>query len=52
MDRYVKEVVGTFFLVSTIGMSVTAGHVMAPIAIGLGLTAVVYMGGHVSGAHY
>ena len=52
MGRYVTEVVGTFFLVFTIGMSVTAGHVMAPVAIGLGLTAVVYMGGHVSGAHY
>ena len=52
MNRYVTELVGTFFLVFTIGMSVTAGHAMAPIAIGLGLTALVYMGGHVSGAHY
>ncbi len=52
MDRYVTELVGTFFLVFTIGMSETAGHSMAPIAIGLGLTALVYMGGHVSGAHY
>ena len=52
MDRYVTELIGTFFLVLTIGMSVTAGHAMAPIAVGLGLTALVYMGGHVSGAHY
>lgn len=52
MDRYVTELVGTFFLVFTIGMSVTAGHAMAPLAIGLGLAALVYMGGHVSGAHY
>jgi aquaporin Z len=52
VDRYVTELIGTFFLVFTIGMSVTAGHAMAPIAIGLSLTALVYMGGHVSGAHY
>mgnify|MGYP003342168749 FL=1 len=52
MDRYITELVGTFFLVLTIGMSATASHDMAPIAIGLGLTALVYLGGHVSGAHY
>ncbi|MGB1657400.1 MAG: MIP/aquaporin family protein [Longimicrobiales bacterium] len=52
MDRYITELVGTFFLVCTIGLSVNAGNAMAPIAIGLALTALVYMGGHVSGAHY
>lgn len=46
MNRYITELIGTFFLVLTIGLT---GN---PIAIGFVLAAVVYMGGHVSGAHY
>ena len=52
MSRYVTEFVGTFFLVLTIGLVVLDGTPMAPIAIGWGLMAMVYMGGHISGAHY
>ncbi len=46
------EFVGTFFLVLIIGLSADSGEVAAPLAIGLGLTALVKMGGHITGAHY
>jgi aquaporin Z len=52
MNRYVTEFTGTFFLVFTIGCSVLVGTPMAPLAIGASLMVMVYMGGHVSGAHY
>ncbi len=52
MSRYVTEFVGTFFLVLTIGLMVMNGTPFAPIAIGSVLMAMVYMGGHISGAHY
>lgn len=52
MSRYVTELVGTFFLVLTIGLTVTNGTPLAPIAIASVLIAMVYMGGHISGAHY
>ncbi|HSS61843.1 MAG TPA: aquaporin [Candidatus Limnocylindrales bacterium] len=45
------EFVGTFVFFSVIAHSGRAGS-LAPLAIGLALTAMVYMGGHVSGAHY
>ncbi len=46
MNKYVIEFIGTFFLVLTIGLT---GN---PIAIGVVLAAMVYMGGYISGAHY
>ena len=52
MSRYVTEFVGTFFVVLTIGLTVMNGTPMAPLAIGSVLMAMVYMGGHISGAHY
>jgi aquaporin Z len=52
MRKYLTEFIGTFFLVLTIGLTVTAGAPMAPLAIGSSLMVMVYMGGHVSGAHY
>ena len=57
MKRYLTEAIGTFFLVFAIGMSVTSGLAtsplaMAPLVIGSMLMVMVYMGGHVSGAHY
>jgi len=52
MNRYVTEFTGTFFLVFTIGCSVLVGTPMAPLAIAASLMVMVYMGGHVSGAHY
>ena len=50
MKNYITEFIGTFFLVLTIGL--TAGVDIAPIAIGGMLMVMVYMGGHISGAHY
>jgi aquaporin Z len=52
MRTYLTEFIGTFFLVLTIGLTVLAGTPLAPVAIGAALMAMVYMGGHVSGAHY
>jgi aquaporin Z len=55
MNRYLAEMIGTFFLVLTIGLVVTAGAAggpLGPIAIGSVLMVMVYAGGHVSGAHY
>jgi aquaporin Z len=52
MRNYVTEFIGTFFLVLTIGLTVLSGSPLAPLAIGCSLMIMVYMGGHVSGAHY
>ena len=52
MKRYLTEFIGTFFLVFTIGLTVLSGTPLAPLAIGAALMVMVYMGGHVSGAHY
>ena len=46
MKRYAMEFVGTFFL--TVAISLIGN----PIAIGLMLMAMIYVGGHVSGAHF
>ena len=46
MKNYITEFIGTFFLVLTIGLT---GD---PLAIGVMLMAIIYMGGHISGAHY
>jgi aquaporin Z len=54
MRRYVQELVGTFFLVLTIGCTVigTPAGVIPPLAIGSVLMVMIYAGGHISGAHY
>ncbi len=52
MAILLTEFVGTFFLVFTIGLTVLAETPFAAVAIGAGLTALVYMGRHISGAHY
>lgn len=52
MHRYLTELIGTFFLVLTIGLTTVQGAAMAPLAIGSILMVMVYMGGHISGAHY
>lgn len=53
MRRYATELVGTFFLTFTIGCTGLAGNVaLAPLAIGATLMAMVYAGGHISGAHF
>jgi len=52
VKSYVTEFIGTFFLVLTIGLTAAEGTPFAPIAIASALMVMVYMGGHVSGAHY
>jgi aquaporin Z len=52
MHKYLTEFIGTFFLVLTIGLTVISGTEFAPLAIGASLMIMVFMGGHVSGAHY
>ncbi len=54
MKKYVTELIGTFFLVLTIGMTVIAGGngVLPPLAIGSILMVMIYAGGHISGGHY
>ena len=52
MRQYLTEFIGTFFLVLTIGLTVIDGTPLAPLAIGSALMVMVYMGGHISGAHY
>ncbi len=53
MNRYLTELIGTFFLVLTIGCVVIRGeHVIPGLAIGGVLMVMVFAGGHVSGAHY
>lgn len=54
MKKYLMELIGTFFLVFTIGMSVLPGNsaVIAPLAIGSVLMVMIYAGGHISGGHY
>jgi aquaporin Z len=50
--KYAVEMIGTLFLVFAIGTSVRSGNPLAPLAIGAVLMAMVYAGGHISGAHY
>jgi aquaporin Z len=49
--KLLTELVGTFLFLTVIALSGGAGP-LAPLAIGASLVALVYMGGHVSGAHY
>jgi aquaporin Z len=54
MNKYITELVGTFFLVFTVGCMVVGGGASpeAPLAIGSALMVMVFAGGHISGAHY
>jgi len=54
MNKYLMELVGTFFLVFTIGCTVVGNGagVLAPLAIGSALMVMVFAGGHISGGHY
>lgn len=51
LPKLLTEFVGTFVFLTVIALSGKAGP-LAPLAVGMALTAMVYMGGHVSGAHY
>src|SRR4029079_5141809 len=46
MRRYITEFIGTFFLVLVVALTGNAA------AIGVTLMAMVFAGGHISGAHY
>src|SRR5881227_893770 len=54
MNKYIAELIGTFFLVLTIGCTGIGpgAGVIAPLAIGAALMVMVFAGGHISGAHY
>ena len=54
MNKYLVELIGTFFLVLTVGCSVIAPGAgdLAPIAIGASLMVMIFAGGHISGGHY
>jgi aquaporin Z len=52
MRKYLTELVGTLFFVMTIALIASRDDAMAPLVIGCALMVVVYMGGHISGAHY
>eukprot|EP00966_Prymnesium_polylepis_P098803 2288056-Prymnesium_polylepis.2 len=50
--KLLTEFIGTFFLVFTISCSRAQGAALEPLAVGLVLAAMVFMGGHISGANY
>lgn len=54
MNKYLTELIGTFFLVLTVGCTVIPGTsgVIPPLAIGSALMVMIFAGGHISGAHY
>jgi aquaporin Z len=54
VNKYLTELIGTFFLVLTVGCTVIAGGsgVIPPLAIGSALMVMIYAGGHVSGGHF
>ncbi len=54
MNKYIVELIGTFFLVFTIGNVVIepGAGALAPLAIGSVLMVMIFAGGHISGAHY
>lgn len=54
MNKYLVELIGTFFLVLAVGctlISPSAGD-LAPIAIGAALMVMVFAGGHISGGAF
>ncbi len=54
LKKCLVELVGTFFLVFTIGCALfpNGGKTFPPMAIGFILMVMVYAGGHISGGHY
>jgi aquaporin Z len=54
MNKYITELIGTFFLVLTIGCTVISGGsgIVPPLAIGSVLAVMIFAGGHISGGHY
>jgi aquaporin Z len=54
VPKLIVELIGTFFLVFTVGQTVKdpSSSNLAPLAIGSALMVMVYAGGHFSGGHY
>ncbi len=52
MRRYLAEFIGTLLFVTAIFGAVLTQSDLAPLGIGAALIALVYAGGHLSGAHY
>jgi len=52
VSAFIIEFIGTFFLNLTIGFNVVQNNSFGPIAIGSILMVMIFMGGHISGAHY
>ena len=54
MNKYIAELIGTFFLVLTIGCTVigNGAGALAPLAIGSALMVMIFAGGHISGGHF
>ena len=53
-NKLIAEFIGTYFLYLIIGMCVTppGADALAPLAVGVGLAALVYACGHISKAHF
>lgn len=54
MKKFIVELIGTFFLVFTVGACVVNPNagVIAPLAIGSVLMVMIFAGGHISGGHF
>jgi aquaporin Z len=55
MNKYIIELIGTFFLVLTVSTTAVllgAANPLTPLAIGSALMIAIYAGGHISGGHY
>jgi len=52
IQKYAVELIGTFFLVFTVGASALSGSTFTPLAAGAVLMVMIYAGGHISGGHY
>ena len=54
MQKYIVELIGTFFLFFTVGCTVLTGGagMIPPLAIGSVLMVMIYAGGHISGGHF
>lgn len=54
MNKYFVELIGTFFLVLTVGCTVigSGAGALAPLAIGSALMVMIFAGGHISGGHF
>ncbi|GAA1787072.1 porin [Planosporangium flavigriseum] len=50
--KYAVELIGTFFLVFTVGTTTFTGSPLAPLAVGAALMVMIYAGAHISGGHY